>query len=248
MRNVLMLAFGSGLIATGLLILATLWRSRASLQALPHRHPDINPGDDQAEAPFKQIKVRYASFPFLAQKGARRVAERVFDAPHAALHAFRGATWSPKQVSEETDTGVPGGNNAPNVAALVGREKSGNNTPKTDVISAVNELAKEILIEEARRASDVEATRDSTSAIVAEAEQQAQQILKNAAGQAQDAIKAVRMATDRATDEIGSALTSIHRLLPASNDSADGSNNKLAVGNGARHHPGFRNPKSKSND
>ena len=173
MRNILMLALGSGLIAMGLLILATLWRSRASLHSLP------------------------------------------------------------TQVSEETETGVPSRPNAASLgAALVGSEGSGNNGPTTDVMSAVNELAKKIIIEEARRAEAVEADRDSPRAIVAEAEQQAQQISKNAAGRAQEAIKAVRMTTDRVTDEIGSALTNIYNLLPASNESVDGSNNKLGVGNG----------------
>ena len=139
----------------------------------------------------------------------------------------------PRQVPEETDTGVPSRPSAaPNVAAPLGSEKSG-------VMSAVNELAKKIIVEvdrvaseEARRAADVEAARDSPIAIVAEAEQQAQQILKNAAGRAQDAIKAVRMTTDRVTDEFGSALTNINNLLPASNDPSDSSNDKLGVGNG----------------
>ena len=173
MRNILMIALGSGPIAMGLVILATLWRSRASLHPLP------------------------------------------------------------KQVSGGTDTGVPSRPNAAMLgAAFVRSEKSGNNGPTTDVMSAVNELAKEIIVEEARRAAEVEAARDSKRATYAEAEQQAQQISKNAAGRAQDAIRAVQMTTDSVTDEIGSALTNIYNLLPASNDSADGPNNKLGVGNG----------------
>ena len=173
MSTILILALGSGLMAVGLLILAILWKSRASLHSLP------------------------------------------------------------RPVSEETHPGVPNlPNAAPNMAALVGSEKTG-------MMSAVNELAEKIIVEvdrvaneEARRAADVEAARDSPKEIVAEAEQRAQQILKNAAGRAQDAIKAVRMTTDRVTDEFGSALTNINNLLPASNDPADGSNDKLGVGNG----------------
>ena len=146
----------------------------------------------------------------------------------------------PRQVSEETDTGVPSRTTASaNVAALVGSEKSGSNNPETGVMSAVNELATQIIIEvdrvaneEARRAADVEAARDSPRAIVAEAEQQAQQTLKNAAGRARDAVKAIRMTADRVTDEFGSALTNINNLLPPSKDSAHGSKDKLSVGNG----------------
>ena len=144
------------------------------------------------------------------------------------------------QLSEETDTDVPSRPNAaPNLAALVGSEKSWSNSLETGVMSAVKELARNIIIEvdraaneEKRRAANVEAARESPIAIVAEAEQQAQQILKNAAGRAQDAIKAVRMTTDRVTDEFASALTNINNLLPASNDPTDGSNDKLDVGNG----------------
>ena len=173
MSTILMLALGSGMMAVGLLILAILWKSRASRHSLPGQGP------------------------------------------------------------KEKDTDIPSRPSAtPSVAVLVGSEKSG-------VMSAVNELAQKIIIEtdrvaneEARRAADVEAVKDSPRAIVAEAEQKAQQILKNAAGRAQDAIKAVRMTTDSVTDEFGSALTNINDLLPASNDPADGSNDKLGVGNG----------------
>ena len=104
---------------------------------------------------------------------------------------------------------------------------------------AVDELAKKIMIEvgrianeEARRAADGEAARDSPRAIVAETEQQAQQILENAAGRVPDVIKAIRMTTDRVADELGSALTNIYNLLPASTGPVVGSNGKLRVGNG----------------
>ena len=146
----------------------------------------------------------------------------------------------PRPDSKEPDTDVPSRpNGAPNVAALVGSEQSGKNTQRTEVMSTVDELAKKIMIEvgrianeEARRAADVEAARDRPRAIVAEAERQAELILKNASRQAKDVIKAVRMTTDRVTDELRSALTNIINLLPASNDPADGSNDKLGVGNG----------------
>ena len=148
---------------------------------------------------------------------------------------------SPRRVSEEADAGVPSRpNGAPKVAELLGSENAGNNSPNAGVMSVVDELAKKIIIEmaraaneEARRAADVvEAGRHNPIAIVAEAERQAQQILKNAAGRAQDTIKAVRMTTYRVRDETGSALTNINNLLPASDDPADGSNDKLGVGNG----------------
>ena len=146
----------------------------------------------------------------------------------------------PRSDFKETDTDVPSRPNAaPNVAALVGSEQSGKNTQRTEVMSTVDELAKNIMIEvgritneEARRAADVEAVRYRPRAIVAEAERQAERVLKNAVGRAHDVIKAVRMTTDRVTDELRSALTNINNLLPASNGPADGSSDKLMVGNG----------------
>ena len=146
----------------------------------------------------------------------------------------------PRSDFKETDADVPSRPTAaPNVAALVGSEQSGKNTQRTEVMSTVDELAKKIMIEvgrianeEARRAADLEAVRYHPRAIVAEAERQAERILKNAVSRAHEVIKAVRMTTDRVTDELRSALTNINNLLPASNGPADGSSDKLMVGNG----------------
>ncbi len=97
-------------------------------------------------------------------------------------------------------------------------------------ISPVLELANR-LVEEAERAEEIEALTVRAQGVVQAAERKADCLLSEARALADDVTEEMRSALTRVNDLI-SALTIGIDVLPASNVSADGSNDKLGVGRG----------------
>ena len=101
---------------------------------------------------------------------------------------------------------------------------------KSRRIFPVLELANR-LVEEAERAEEIESLTVRAQCIVQAAGWKADCLLSEARALADDVTEEMRSALTRVNDLI-SALTPGIDVLPASNNSADGSNDKLGVGNG----------------